>query len=138
MPYMMGNRPFTPTNNTPKGKFSSQKQVIPDFGFVPTQMKGNHPKFNSIDLTHKGFNRSFNKKMSNKSGASSDSDSLVDGFSNLMGEQKSKFMRKSEKKKSLFNKKEHVDPDNCEDLEKFIDNLGMELYEYICSQKGSR
>jgi hypothetical protein len=93
---------------------------------------------NSIDFSNKSFNRSFNKKLSVKSGCSSDSDSLIE-VTNMMGERNSNFLRKSAKKKSLFNKKEiQKDTENCEDLEKFIDSLGMELYEYICSQKGSR
>jgi hypothetical protein len=44
------------------------------------------------------------------------------------------------KKTSLFNNKEKIQmkEESDEDLKTFIENLDVELYEYICSQKGSR
>jgi hypothetical protein len=149
-------RTFTPTQTFSKQKFNSQNFLIPSFDLMSNNNPVQHKNFNagpSFDLMgdpSNKFIRSFDKKLSVKSFHSSDSDgSLYDmncyintsgsGLSNNCQENNK---RKPEKKKSLFNRKEsgnsQFNPEKYESLEKFIDELGMELHHYICSQKGSR
>jgi hypothetical protein len=121
------------TSSFYSGSADSDTNSLHDATDLMTNMMiGQNSKFNKNKNKTKKYSNTNTSYSSNSSKGSSHSHG--GGFTNTL-------KSKTEKKKSLFNKKDSnggLDIEDFDNIEIFINNLGMELHDYICSQKGSR